>query len=130
MPDFTWICHSCKESNSPGTQVCRNCGFPAAATAAEIEEFATGIKRRSRRGRKEILKARREEIAVLPSWKKPFAYVLRTIQFVSAVIFWIYVFTLSLQGVALSVAVAIVAELLFQLLKGNRTSERNQRGGL
>jgi len=118
MPGYTWVCHSCKETNGPGSQACQACGFPAAATAAEIEAAATGIKRPPRPSRKELLRARREEIAALPFWKKPFAYVLRTVQLVGAVIFWVAAFSLSIRGVALGVALALIAELIFQLLKG------------
>jgi hypothetical protein len=83
-------------------------------------EMDSGIagKNQPRPSRKEWLKARRKELAVLPLWKKPFAYLLRTVQLIAAVAFWVAVFGLSLQDIALSFTTAVVAELLFQLLKG------------
>lgn len=54
MPDYTWVCHSCKEANALGSQVCQACGFPAVATTAEIEAAATGIKIPPRSSMKEL----------------------------------------------------------------------------
>lgn len=118
MPDYTWVCHSCKEANTPGTGVCRACGFPSVATGAEIAKGVCGKTHRPRSSKKEFLRARREELAALPLWKKPFAYLLRALQFVAGVTFWVSVFGLSLPGMALGLAALVVAELLYQFLKG------------
>ena len=118
MPDYAWVCHSCKASNSPGAEVCQACGFPATASGAQIAEAVTGIKRQPFPSRKELFRVRRQEIAALPFWKKPFAYALRAVQLIGAVIFWVAVFSLSWQGAALGLSLAVVAELLFQVLKG------------
>lgn len=118
MPDYSWVCHSCKSSNGAGTQVCQACGFPAEATGAEIQEAVTGVERVPSQSRKEFLAARREEIAALPWWKKPFTYFLRVMQFVGAIVFWGGIFDLSLQGIALGFTVVIAAELIYQFVKG------------
>ena len=123
MPDYTWVCHSCKVSNRPGTQVCQACGFPAEASADKIDEAVTGIKRQPRQSRKEWIVARRQEIAALPWWKKVFAYVLRAIQFVGALVIWLGIFNLSVQAAVFGLAMGMIAEVLFQLLKGKPNAQ-------
>ena len=119
MPDYAWVCHSCKETNIPGAQVCQACGFPAEASAYEIDEAVTGIKRQPRKSRKEWLVKRHEEIAALPLSKKVFAYFLRVIQFFGALFFWSGVFGLSIPAVVFGLTIGVIAEILFQCLKGN-----------
>jgi hypothetical protein len=119
MPDYTWVCHSCKETNIPGTQVCQACGFPAEASAYEIDEAVTGIKRQPRKSRKEWLEKRREEIAALPLPKKVLAYVLRAIQIFGALLFWSGVIELSMLAVVFGFTMVVIAEILFQCMKGN-----------
>ena len=118
MPDYSWVCHSCKNSNPPATQVCQTCGFPAVASGAEIQEAITGIKNPPRQSRKEFLSARQEEIAALQLWKKPTVYALRVVEFVGAVIVWAGIFDLSLLFILLGVVVVFAAELIYQLVKG------------
>lgn len=123
MPDYTWVCHSCKVSNSLGTQVCQACGFPTEASADQIDEAVTGIKRQPRQSWKEWIVARRQEIAALPWWKKVFAYVLRAIQFVGALVLWLGIFNLSVQAAVFGLAMGMIAEVLFQLLKGKPNAQ-------
>lgn len=118
MPDYSWVCHSCKESNKEGDQKCCACGFPAVATGAEIDEAVTGIKLAPRQSRKEWQAARRLEISTLPFWKKPLAYALQGVRLIGAVIMLSGIFSLSLQSTAFGFAIVAVAELLYQLFKG------------
>ena len=37
MKAYRWVCHLCHASNPPGSIKCETCGFPAEATAEEIE---------------------------------------------------------------------------------------------
>lgn len=87
MPSYDWICHVCKAPNSAGADICQACGFSAIADSRDIEAAVTGIKKEPMPSRKELEKARREEIAALPLWKKPFAYVLYGVQALGALIF-------------------------------------------
>lgn len=118
MGDYAWVCHSCKAVNAPGELACRACGFPAVATGAQIEEAVTGIKQPPRLNRKELQRQRRAELAGLPLHKKPFAYFLRVVQFIGGVILWIGIFNLAAGEVLMGIALAVVAELMYQLLKG------------
>jgi len=118
MPDYTWVCHACKEANNPGAETCRGCGFPAVASADEIEQVATGIKRPRRQTRKEWEAARRADLAALPLWKKPFAYALQVVRLVGAVMILGGIFDLSIWGLLFGLGVVAIAELLFRLLKG------------
>lgn len=118
MSSYTWICHSCKEPNSPGTEVCQICGFPAVASEVEIRRGFAGVKRTQSRSRKEIEKARRAEIASLPLWKKLFAYPLQLVDVIGGVVVLGGVFDLSLTAIGIGFAIIAVAELLYQLLKG------------
>lgn len=118
MPDYAWICHSCKASNPSGVDVCTSCGFQAIATGAEIEEAVTGIPRPPTLSRKELLKERRSEMAALPLWKKPIAYLLRGVQIIGSLIFGVGLFELSGIEMLFGLAIAFVAEALYQLLKG------------
>ncbi len=130
MPDYAWICFSCKQPNNSGTQSCRACGFPSEASGSEIEEAAAKTVRPPRQSRKAFLQARRMELAALPLWKKPFAYCLRGLQLVGGVTVWGGVFDLSLWLVVLGLLIAVGAELLFQLLKGKPYAwETNVRSG-
>jgi hypothetical protein len=118
MPDYSWVCHSCKTSNSAGLEVCRECGFPAEATGAEIEEAITGVKRQPLPSRKELQRERRAEMAALPLWKKPIAYLIRAAQFFGSLIFLWGIFDLSGSQVFWGLAIALATEALFNLLKG------------
>lgn len=118
MPDYAWICHSCKASNPSGFDVCTSCGFQAIATGAEIEEAVTGIPHSPSLSRKELLKERRLEMAALPLWKKPIAYLLRGVQIFGSLIFGVGLFELSGIGMLMGLAVTFVAETLYQLLNG------------
>ena len=40
-PAYVWVCHSCEASNEANTSQCASCGFPAVASAKDIEK-ATG----------------------------------------------------------------------------------------
>jgi hypothetical protein len=40
-PSYVWACHRCKASNQANSDKCTSCGFPAIATAKDIED-ATG----------------------------------------------------------------------------------------
>lgn len=118
MPDYIWICHACKKSNPSGTEVCGSCGFPAVASAVEIEEAVTGIKRPPRLSRKEWQAARHSDIASLPLWKKPLAYGLQLVRFIGGFVIVTGIFSLSIRSLVGGVAIIVVAELLFQWLKG------------
>ena len=118
MPDYAWICHSCKNSNAAGTETCRACGFSSVASAADIEEAATNSARPPRQNRKAFLKARRAELAALPLWKKPLAYVLLGLQLAGGVTVWAGIFDLSLLLIGLGLLIAAGGGLLLQLLKG------------
>lgn len=126
MPDYTWLCHSCKMPNQPGNEICRQCGLPALATGAEIDEAVTGIKRQPALSRKEWQRQRRAEIAALPIWKKPSAYALRLVQFFGGLTFWFGLFDLSVGQMLLGVAVGIAAEALYQLLKASSVATGGQ----
>jgi hypothetical protein len=43
MKPYRWTCHVCESSNEPAAKNCAACGFPAVASAADIE-----VERRSR----------------------------------------------------------------------------------
>jgi len=118
MPDYAWVCHKCQATNIAGTVSCEHCGFQALASGVEIDAARTGIELPQPQSRKAFLKARREELAALPLWKKPFAYALRFLQFIGGIVVWLAIFDLSLYGALVGVAVAITSELAFQLLKG------------
>lgn len=118
MPDYVWVCHSCKHSNPPGALHCQACGFPAEATGAEIEEHITGRKRPPRQSGKEFLKARREEMAALPFWKKSFAYLLRAVQLLGSITVWMGIVEFSLPGIALGIVAVAASEVGYQWLKG------------
>jgi hypothetical protein len=94
------------------------CGFPAVASAVEIEEAITGVKRVPRQSRKEWQAARRVEISALPFWKKPIAYVLQFVRFVGAVIMLSAIFKLSGYDFMFGFAIVAIAEFIFHLLKG------------
>jgi len=98
--------------------LCELCGFQATASGVEIETAITGKQISPPISRKALLKARREELAALPLWKKPFAYTLRLLQFVGGGVAWLAIFDLSLSGVLAGALIAIASELIFQLLKG------------
>jgi hypothetical protein len=36
-PSYRWICHKCGSSNEPHTDICASCGFPAVASAEQVE---------------------------------------------------------------------------------------------
>lgn len=118
MPDYAWICHSCGHANERRTESCAACGFPAVASAAEIDGTANTSRRRLRQTRKEWAAARRADIAALPLWKKPIAYALALVRLIGAVIFLFGVFDLSISELLFGFGIAAVAELLFHLLKG------------
>ena len=124
MPDYAWICHSCKASNRPGLENCSACGFPAVATGAEIEEAITGIPSQPVLSRKELIKQRHAEMAALALWKKPIAYLFRGIAFVGGIVFAWGILDLRGADVLLGLAVMFVAEALFQLLKGHSRESR------
>jgi hypothetical protein len=125
MAGYAWVCHSCKAVNSPGENACRNCGFPAVATGSEIEEAVTGIKQPPSLSKKELQQQRRAELSALPLWKKPFAYSLRMVQFIGSLVFGLGIFSLSLQQVLFGLALAFVAEVFFQILKGKSGAQQN-----
>ena len=58
-------------------------------------------------------------MAVLPLWKKPIAYMLRMVQFLGGVALWTGIFSLAGSGFLLGIALIVLAELLYQLSKGN-----------
>jgi hypothetical protein len=118
LPDYAWICHSCKASNGSGLEVCAVCGLMAVATGAEIEEAVTGVSRQSLPSRRELTKRRKAEMAALPFWKKQIAYLLRGVQFVGSLVFVFGIFDPSGTQILLGIGVTSVAELFFQLLKG------------
>ena len=37
-PEYEWVCHNCKASNSAGSTACAACGFGARFTLAELAE--------------------------------------------------------------------------------------------
>jgi uncharacterized membrane protein YvbJ len=37
-PDYRWICHACRSPNEAGSASCTSCGFPAVASAKDIDE--------------------------------------------------------------------------------------------
>lgn len=123
MPDYTWVCHSCKATNQPDEEICRRCGFPAVATGSEIDEAVTGVKRQPELSRKELQRQRRAEIAALPIWKKPFAYALRAVQFVGGLVFFSGIFDLSGSEILLGLASGVAAEVSYQLLKGRSVTQ-------
>ena len=116
MPSYDWVCHLCKAPNSAGADICQSCGFSAIAGCRDIEAAVTGVKREPTPSRKELENARREEIAALPLWKKPFAYVLRGLQTLGALIFAINLWSLAWDGIAIGLATIAVAEVFHQLL--------------
>lgn len=118
MPAYNWVCHTCKKSNPSGTEVCESCGFPAVANGVEIGEAITGVKSPPRLSRKEWLAVRRSDIASMPLWKKPFAYALQLVRLIGAVVVLTGIFSLSIHSVSVGLAVVVVAELLFQFIKG------------
>lgn len=118
MPHYAWVCHSCHATNSAGLEACGTCGCPAVASAADIEEAKTGVKRPPRLSRKEWQALRRAEITALPFWKKPAAYALQAMRLVGAVFVLSGIFDLSLRAGLVGFGVILVAELLFGLLKG------------
>lgn len=124
VPNYPWICHSCKALNRPGQEVCTTCGFNAVATGVEIEEAVTGITHKPAPSRKELLKEKRAEIAALPFWKKPIAYLLRGVQFVGSLFFVFGIFDLSGTQILVGLGLASFAEFLFQLLKGRFLENR------
>lgn len=118
MPHYAWVCHSCHATNPAGLEACGTCGCPAVASAADIEEAKTGVKRPPRLSRKEWQALRRAEITALPFWKKPAAYALQAMRLVGAVFVLSGIFDLSLRAGLVGFGVILVAELLFGLLKG------------
>jgi len=124
MPDYAWTCHSCKASNRPGLENCYACGFQAVATGAEIEEAITGIPRQTVLSRKELIKQRRVDIAALPLWKMPIAYLLRGVVFVGGLVFAWSIFDLKGADALVGFALMFVAEVFFQLLKGRPQKDR------
>lgn len=36
-PTYIWVCHKCGKPNQPHTGICASCGFPATASAMEID---------------------------------------------------------------------------------------------
>lgn len=36
-PTYAWVCHSCNQTNIPGIGACNHCGFPAVASAKDID---------------------------------------------------------------------------------------------
>lgn len=124
MTEYAWVCHSCKAVNIPGESACRACGYPAEATGAEIEEAVTGIKQAPALSRKELQRQRRAEFAALPLSKKPFAYFLRLLQIIGSLVFGLGIFNLALQQVLIGLALAIAAEVLFQILRGKSDGQQ------
>lgn len=125
MAGYAWVCHSCKAVNNPGESTCRYCGFAAVATSAEIEEAVTGIKQLQSLSQKELQQQRRAEFSALPLWKKPFAYSLRMVQFIGSVFFGLGIFNLSLKQILFGLALAVFAEVFFQILKGESGAQQN-----
>lgn len=124
MHDYAWVCHSCKAVNDPGDIACRACGFPAEATGGQIQEAVTGIKQPPPLSRKELRRQQRAQLAALPLWKKPFAYFLRIVEFIGGLTLWLGVFNLAMRQVLVGLALAVVAEVLFQLLKGKSDGQQ------
>lgn len=118
MPHYVWVCHSCHATNPAGSEICGACGCPAIASAADIEEAKTGVKRPPRLSRKEWQALRRAEISALPFWKKPAAYALQAMRVVGAVFVLNGIFSLSLSAGLIGVGIIVIAEFLFSLLKG------------
>ncbi|MDR2838004.1 MAG: hypothetical protein LBV49_05470 [Azonexus sp.] len=118
MPNYAWICYTCKAVNDPSDIACRTCGFPAEATGKQIEEAVTGIKQPPSQSSKELRRQRQAELAALPAWKKPLAYFLYAVQFFAALILWAGIFNLTMSLVLIGIASLTVAEVLYQLLKG------------
>lgn len=84
----------------------------------QIQEARTGVKVEPPLGRRAFIKARREELAALPFWKKPFALALRLLQFVGGIVAWLAIFELSVSLFFAGFALAAISEFLYQLLKG------------
>ena len=118
MPDYTWICHKCNSTNVAGVESCQHCGFHATASDVQIQEARTGVKVEPALGRKAFIKARREEFAALPLWKKPFAFALRLLQAVGGIVAWLAIFELSVSLFLAGLVLAAISEFLYQLLKG------------
>jgi hypothetical protein len=118
MPRYAWVCHSCHATNPAASEACSSCGFPAVASLADIEEAKAGVKRPPRLSRKEWEAIRRAEIAALPFWKKPLAYALQALRVIGAVFLLSAIFDLSLRTALIGLAIVLVAEVLFSLLKG------------
>lgn len=70
------------------------------------------------------MRKRKAEMAALPLWKKPIAYLLRGVQFVGSLVFVFGIFDLSGTQILLGIGVASVAEVFFQLLKGRFPERR------
>lgn len=118
MPDYAWICHSCRVTNSAGSEACGACGCGAVVSAADLEESKAGVVRPPRLTRKEWHAQRRTDIAALPLWKRPAAYALQAIRVVGAIFVLIGLFDLSLRAGLIGFGLVIVAEVMFSLLKG------------
>lgn len=118
MPDYAWICHSCRKCNTAGTETCRACGFSSVASSADIGEAGTNSARPPRQNWKAFSKARRTELAALPLWKKPLAYLLLGLQLAGGVTVWAGIFNLSLLLIGLGLVIAAGGGLLLELLKG------------
>ena len=41
-PSYVWVCHACRRSNAAGTEGCVACGFPAVASAIEVDRALQG----------------------------------------------------------------------------------------
>ncbi len=118
MPLYAWVCHSCRATNLAGSEACGACGCPAIASAADIEEAKTGVKQPPRLSRTEWQALRRAEIGALPFWKKPAAYVLQTMRVIGGIFLLGGIFDLSFRLGLIGIAIVLVAEVLFNLLKG------------
>lgn len=118
MPRYSWVCHSCHATNPAASEACGVCGCPAVASAADIEEAKSCVKRPPRLSRKQWQALRRAEITALPFWKKPVAYVLQAMGVIGAVFILSGIFELSLRAGLIGFVIILVAEVLFSLLKG------------
>lgn len=38
VPMYRWVCHACREVNSPGLMACAKCGCPVSVSATEVTE--------------------------------------------------------------------------------------------
>src|SRR5664279_581557 len=127
MPSYAWSCHVCARRNEPGAIVCSHCGFPAAASGAEIEEararLAGPVCGKRRPVAPDSVGAIRRQLAPLPLAGKVLAILLG----ISALACYVtYQISASLSVIALSLVggFASLVLLCWLVISGQQTAER------